>query len=156
MKKGSRKKHRPVTALEEWLVHLNNMEGEEMEAIAERNPGIRKALTVEEMFWKDKEERRRYEMRQKYLRDEVSMLAGAKAEGRTEGHVQATQKHIVQILTARFGPESSDLQTKVGQLRDQAVADQVFAKLLTANSPEDADGLIGNALAQSHRGSSEG
>jgi hypothetical protein len=55
------------------------MEGEEMDAIAERNPGIRKALTIEEMFWKDKEERRRYEMRQKYLRDEVSILAGAKA-----------------------------------------------------------------------------
>jgi predicted transposase/invertase (TIGR01784 family) len=160
LEKARKINRQPATAIEEWLVYLNNMEEEEMDAIAERNPGIRKALTIEEMFWKDKEERRRYEMRQKYLRDEVSMLAGAEAKGeargRTEGQVQATQKHIVQILTARFGPESSDLQTKVGQLRDPAVADQVFAELLTANSLEDADGLIRNALAQSHRGSSEG
>jgi len=46
--------------------------------------------------------------------------------------IKATRKHIVQFLTFRFGPRSSELQVKVGELKDPAVADRVFAELLIA------------------------
>lgn len=62
---------------------LNNLEGEELEAIAMENPAIRKALTMEETFWRSERERRFYELREKAMRDELVMLEGARAEGKT-------------------------------------------------------------------------
>ncbi|MEG3071365.1 MAG: PD-(D/E)XK nuclease family transposase [Candidatus Syntrophopropionicum ammoniitolerans] len=70
---------RPGDALEEWLMYFNNLEGEKMEAIAMINPGIKKALTIEEIFLKSKRERRIYELIEKARRDELSALAGARA-----------------------------------------------------------------------------
>lgn len=43
-------------------MYLNNLEGEEMEAIAVKNPAIRRALTIEEAFWRSEQERRLYEI----------------------------------------------------------------------------------------------
>jgi len=51
---------RPKETLEAWLMYLNNLEGEEMEAIAMENPAIKKALTIEEAFWRSERERRLY------------------------------------------------------------------------------------------------
>ncbi|MQL53266.1 hypothetical protein GFC01_13570 [Desulfofundulus thermobenzoicus] len=42
---------------------------------------IRKALTIEEAFWRSERERSLYELREKALRDELVMLEGARAEG---------------------------------------------------------------------------
>lgn len=67
------------------MMYLSNLEGEEMEAIAMENPGIRKALTIEKAFQQSKKERRLYELREKAMRDEISALAGARAEGETSG-----------------------------------------------------------------------
>jgi predicted transposase/invertase (TIGR01784 family) len=72
---------RPKDPLEAWLVYFSNLEGEEMDAIAMENPAIRKALTVEEMFWRSKRERRIYELQEKALRERLSALAEATAEG---------------------------------------------------------------------------
>nr|WP_238472800.1 Rpn family recombination-promoting nuclease/putative transposase [Desulforamulus profundi] len=68
---------RPKDALEEWLLYFNNIVGEEMEEIAMGNPGIRKAMTIEQIFFKNQQERRLYELREKAARDEISMVAGA-------------------------------------------------------------------------------
>ncbi|ABO51621.1 hypothetical protein Dred_3119 [Desulforamulus reducens MI-1] len=57
----------------------------EMEEIAMGNPGIRKAMTIEQIFFKNQQERRLYELREKSVRDEISMMTGAKAQGLAEG-----------------------------------------------------------------------
>jgi len=85
-------RHKPKDRLEAWMMYLNNFEGEEMEAIAMENPGIRKALTIEKAFWQSKRERRLYELREKAMRDELSMLAGARAEGEAKGKADGTTK----------------------------------------------------------------
>ncbi len=55
------------------------------------NPGIREALTIEKAFWQSKKERRLSELREKAMRDEVSALAGARAEGEVRGKVAMAQ-----------------------------------------------------------------
>ncbi len=52
------------------------------------NPGIRKAMTIEQIFFKNKKERRLYELREKAARDEISMVTGAKEEGKAEGKAE--------------------------------------------------------------------
>lgn len=47
-------------------------------------PGLEKAMTTLEYLSQDAEARRQYEMRQKALHDEASMLEGAREEGKIE------------------------------------------------------------------------
>ncbi|MHA6530555.1 PD-(D/E)XK nuclease family transposase [Paenibacillus sp. BAC0078] len=55
-------------------------------------PGIEKAMTALEYLSQDAEARRLYEMRQKYLHDEASMIEGAKEETKLE-----VAKNLVQM-----------------------------------------------------------
>ena len=64
LEKVKRVRRRPKDALESWMMYLSNLEGEELEAIAMDNPGIRKSLTIEQSFWQSKKERRLYLHRQ--------------------------------------------------------------------------------------------
>lgn len=91
------------------------------------NPGIRKALTIEEIFLKDKIERRLYELREKAVRDEISMLAGARAEGEAKGIAKGRADAICMFLDVRFGEASQELQRKVRKTRCQAP--QKFVKI---------------------------
>ncbi len=85
-------KRRPKDSTEAWMLYLCNLQGEEMEAIAMDNPGIKKALTVEQAFMRNKQERRMYELREKAMKDEISMIAGAMAEGEARGKVAMAQE----------------------------------------------------------------
>lgn len=135
-------KHKPKDRLEAWMVYLNNLEGEEMEAIAVENPDIRKALTIEQAFWQSKKERRLYELREKAKRDELSMLAGARAEGEARGRVDA----IFTFLDVRFGGPSQGLQRKVRRINKLEDLDRIINKIYTAESLEDAEVIIDNAI----------
>ena len=77
-------KRGPQNTLEGWLLYLNDIQGEALEEIAMNNPVIRKALTIEEMFKADAQERRLYDMREKAVISEATNLAAAKAEGRVD------------------------------------------------------------------------
>ncbi len=55
-------------------------------------PVLGKAMTVLEFLSQDNEARKLYEMRQKALHDEASMLAGAKNEGKIEGRLEERQE----------------------------------------------------------------
>ncbi|BCV22752.1 hypothetical protein hamaS1_28210 [Moorella sp. Hama-1] len=142
LEKVKKLKRRPQDALEAWLMYLNNLEGEEMEAIAMENPAIRKALTIEEAFKRNEQERRLYELREKALRDEISMMAGARAEGKAEGKVEMAQEAICQYLEARFGKASRGLQKKVTQYNNLEVLTKIMNKIYTASSLEDARAII--------------
>jgi predicted transposase/invertase (TIGR01784 family) len=71
--------------LECWGLYLNNMEGEIMESIAEKEPMVRRAMTVEEIFIKNEEERRLYELREKGRRDYINAILTSENRGKEEG-----------------------------------------------------------------------
>jgi predicted transposase/invertase (TIGR01784 family) len=138
LKKIIELKRKPQNDLEEWLLYFNNIQGEEMEEIAMGNPGIRKALTIEQIFLKNKKERRLYELREKAVRDEISMLAGARAEGEAKGRIEA----ICKFLDARFGEASQDLQKKVRNINKLDTLDKIINNIYTAELLEDAEAII--------------
>ena len=134
-------KRRPKDALEAWMMYLNNLEGEALEVIAMENPGIRKALTIEQAFWQSKKERRMYELREKAVRDEVSALAGARAEGKAE----MAQEAICKYLEARFGKSSMSLQKRVKRIVKLNTLDEIINKIYTAKSLEEARAVVDSA-----------
>ncbi len=141
LNKVRRREWNPDDPLEAWLMYLNNLEGEGLRVIAEKNPAIKKALTVEEIFRKDEAERRLYELREKAIHDEVSMIAGAKAEGM----VEAKQDTIIRYLKKRFG---TDCETRIRQVKDVGTLDELFDSLLDAGTPEEAGEIIARVLPQ--------
>jgi len=142
-------KRRPADALEAWMMYLNNLEGEEMEAIAMDNPGIKKALTIEQAFWQSKKERRLYELREKAIRDEISALAGARAEGEAEGEAKGRQEAICKYLDARFGEASRHLQERVRRIKKPEALDKIINRIFTAASLKEAGAIIDGAANHS-------
>jgi hypothetical protein len=146
LEKVKKLKRQPQDPLEAWLMYLNKLEGEEMEAIAMANPAIRRALTIEEAFKRSEQERRLYELREKALRDEISMMDGARAEGKlegkAEGKVEMAREAICQYLDARFGRASRGLQKQVSQYNNLQVLNKIINQIYTAASMEDARTII--------------
>ena len=117
--------------------------GEAMEAIAVENPAIKKALTIEEAFWRSERERRLYELREKALRDEIVMMDGARAEGKAEGKAEMAQEAICRYLEVRFGEEVPlGLREKVKKCTNLDMLDKIMNKIYTASSLEDARAII--------------
>ncbi|MDR1020930.1 MAG: Rpn family recombination-promoting nuclease/putative transposase [Synergistaceae bacterium] len=84
------------TPIECWGLYLNNLEGEAMEMVTAREPLIRRALTVEDVFVKNDEERRLYELREKgRLKFENAVFTAERRgrnEGRQEGRLEGRQE----------------------------------------------------------------
>ncbi|AFM42831.1 hypothetical protein Desaci_3961 [Desulfosporosinus acidiphilus SJ4] len=102
--------------------------------IAMSNPVIRKALTIEEIFRADAQERRLYEMREKAFLDEISNVEGAKAE--------ATQDAICKFLDARFGVESQPLQNTVRTINNSDALSRIMNQFFAVNQLDEAKALI--------------
>jgi predicted transposase/invertase (TIGR01784 family) len=82
------------TPIERWGHYLNNLEGEAMEMIAVKEPMIRKALTVEDVFVQNEEERRLYELREKgRLRFENAIFT-AERRGELRGERRGERRGI--------------------------------------------------------------
>ncbi|SHE69639.1 conserved hypothetical protein (putative transposase or invertase), partial [Desulforamulus putei DSM 12395] len=145
LEKFIRLKRRPKDALEEWLLYFNNIVGEEMEEIAMGNPGIRKAMTIEQIFFKNQQERRLYELREKAARDEISMINGARAEGLVEGKAEMAKDAICKYLDARFPKMSIDLQAEVQRINDLVILDKIINKIYTVNSLDEAAAIVRDA-----------
>ena len=139
---------RPKDALEAWLVYFSNLEGKEMEEIAMENPAIRKALTVEEMFWQSEKERRIYELQEKALHERLSALAEAMAEGEARGEAKAKQDDICKFMARRFGIALSEILPKVKQMTNLEILDHVMEELFAANTVEEAHAIIHDGLSQ--------
>jgi predicted transposase/invertase (TIGR01784 family) len=80
------------TPIECWCLYLNNMEGEAMELITAKEPMIQRAMTVEDVFVKNEEERRLYELREKSRLRLGNALYTAEQRGRQEGMQEGLQK----------------------------------------------------------------
>lgn len=146
LEKVRKLKQKPKDTLEEWLMYLNNLQGQEMEEIAMGNPGIRKAMTIEQIFFKNQKERRLYELREKAVRDEVSMVTGAKSEGLAEGEAKGQRDAICKYLDARFSDASTNLQSKVKKISNLAILDKIINKIYKTNSLEEAEAIVQEAL----------
>lgn len=140
LKKAKRREWNPDDPLEAWLMYLNNLEGEGLRMLAEKNPAIKKALTIEEIFKKDETERRLYELREKAIRDEISMVAGAKEEGKAEG----LRDSIARYLRKRF--KVSNIEGRIRQITDIQTLNKIYDKLLDAEAPEDAVKIVSEVL----------
>ncbi|MFZ5598195.1 MAG: Rpn family recombination-promoting nuclease/putative transposase [Bacillota bacterium] len=139
-------KRRHKDDIEAWMLYLGNLQGEEMEAIAMDNPGIRKALTIEQAFMRNKQERRMYELREKAMKDEISMIVGAMAEGEVRGKVTMAQEAICKYLEAKFGDASRALQGRVREIGKVETLDKVINKIYTVGSLEEVGTLIEGAV----------
>ncbi|OAT80355.1 Rpn family recombination-promoting nuclease/putative transposase [Desulfotomaculum copahuensis] len=139
-------KRRPKDAIEAWMMYLSNLQGKEMEAIAVDNPGIRKALTIEQAFMRNKRERRMYELREKAMKDELSMIAGAMAEGEAKGKVIMAQDAICKYLEARFGGDSRGLQGRVRGVGKVETLDRIINKIYTVDTLEEAVSVVDSAV----------
>ncbi|WP_041275011.1 Rpn family recombination-promoting nuclease/putative transposase [Desulforamulus reducens] len=144
--KIKRIKRKPQNNLEEWLMYFNNLQGEEMEEIAMTNPGIRRAITIEQIFYKNQKERRLYELREKAVRDEVSMVAGARAEGLAEGEAKGQREAICKYLSARFSDLSLNLQAQVRNINNLSALDKIINQIYTVNSLEEAEAIVQEAM----------
>lgn len=67
-----------------WLLFLRGEDTTNWEVLKMNEPALAKAMTALEYLSQDAEARRLYEMRQKALHDEASMLEGAREEGKLE------------------------------------------------------------------------
>ena len=131
-------KRGPQNALEEWLVYLSDIQGEGLEAIVMSNPMIGKALSIEEQFKANAQERRLYDMREKAIFSDATSLAAAKAEGEA--------KVICQYLEVRFGVESQALQEKVRTIRDLKVLGRITNKIFVVANLDEATALVEDYL----------
>jgi len=131
-------KRGPQSALEEWLVYLGDIQGEGLEAIVMSNPMIGKALSIEEQFKANAQERRLYDMREKAIFPDATNLAAAKAEGKAET--------ICQYLEVRFGAESQVLQEMVRTIRDLDVLGRITNKIFLIAHLDEATALIKDYL----------
>jgi predicted transposase/invertase (TIGR01784 family) len=83
-----------------WMLFLEGPSDATLEVLAMKDPAIRKAWTVLELLSQDEEARRLYEMREKALHYEISMLNGAKAEASTEAKSRTQREIALNLLLA--------------------------------------------------------
>ncbi|MDR0615213.1 MAG: Rpn family recombination-promoting nuclease/putative transposase [Synergistaceae bacterium] len=76
------------TPIECWGLYLNNLEGEAMEMITAKEPMIGRALLVEDVFVKNDEERRLYELREKGRLEFQNAMFTAERRGEQRGELR--------------------------------------------------------------------
>ncbi|MDR0616559.1 MAG: Rpn family recombination-promoting nuclease/putative transposase [Synergistaceae bacterium] len=82
--------------IECWGLYLNNLEGEAMEMITAKEPMIGRALTVEDVFVKNDEERRLYELREKGRLEFENAMFTAERRGELKGELKGKQEGILE------------------------------------------------------------
>ncbi|MGE6667768.1 Rpn family recombination-promoting nuclease/putative transposase [Paenibacillus xylanexedens] len=65
----------------------------------EPEPALKKAMNLLKELSEDEEFRQQYEARQKFLRDQVSMMEGAREEGLKKGEAESKRKIAMNMLT---------------------------------------------------------
>ncbi|MEK3913023.1 Rpn family recombination-promoting nuclease/putative transposase [Paenibacillus sp. FSL H7-0331] len=80
-----------------WLLFLKGVSKSNWEVLTMNEPVLRKAMDTLEFLSQDAEARRLYEMRQKFLHDEASMLAGAREEGEAVGEAKGEYKKAIEV-----------------------------------------------------------
>ncbi|GFZ76394.1 hypothetical protein GCM10008018_22190 [Paenibacillus marchantiophytorum] len=95
-----------------WLLFLKGTEKENWEVLAMNEPALQKAMDTLEFLSQNEEARRLYEMRQKALHDEASLIEGAKAEGMEKGiekGIEIGQQHAKIALAKKLIAKEMDI-----------------------------------------------
>jgi predicted transposase/invertase (TIGR01784 family) len=99
------------SALECWLLYLDNLEGEIMEQIATQEPMIRRAMTIEDAFMKIESERYLYELREKGQHDFDNAMITAekrgKAAGKAEGKIEGKTERNFEVAHTMLAKDMS-------------------------------------------------
>lgn len=101
--------------LVKWLLFLKGTEREKWEVLAMNEPQLRKAMDTLEFLSQNEEARRLYEMRQKALHDEASMLYGAKEEGKAEREIEIVRNMLhegmaISLIAKLTGLSEQDIE----------------------------------------------
>lgn len=127
----------------EWLHFLSHAheEGDEAMRKSYTNPMIHKAFEVLEALSADELTRQRAEMREKALKNEVSMLEDAREEGIQQGiqqgQLQKSCEDVIDILQARFERVPEAIIETINSLDDLAVLKELLKKAATVSSVEE-------------------
>ncbi|OPH54932.1 hypothetical protein BC351_29855 [Paenibacillus ferrarius] len=90
--------------LVKWLLFLKGVDKPEVwEEISMNEPALQKAMDTLEFLSQNEEARRLYEMRQKALHDEASMIDGAREEGMQKGMQVGMHKSKIEIAKNLLG-----------------------------------------------------
>jgi predicted transposase/invertase (TIGR01784 family) len=92
-----------------WLLFLKSENKQLWEVLKMHDAKLGKAMTALEFLSQDKEARRLYEMRQKALHDEASMLAGAREEGEKKGTKKVAKALLQKGMDLQFISEITKL-----------------------------------------------
>ena len=76
-----------------------------MEKIAEKEPMIRRAMTVEDIFAKNEEERRFYELREKGRRDYINAINTSERRGELKGKLEGKLEIARSMLADAMSPD---------------------------------------------------
>jgi predicted transposase/invertase (TIGR01784 family) len=98
-----------------WLLFLRSNNKENWEVLKLQEPELGKAMTVLEFLSQDAEARRLYEMRQKALHDEASLVEGAREEGEQKGKLEVAANMLskgmdINLVTELTGIPMEDLK----------------------------------------------
>lgn len=85
-----------------WLLFLKGVDKSSWEVLAMNEPMLKKAMNTLEFLSQDAATREAYEARMKAMRDEVSKLEGAKAEGKAEGLNEGKVQTALNMLDMGF------------------------------------------------------
>jgi len=85
--------------LQMWLQFLKYENKEVLEEYAMADPAIKKAINVLDLLNRDVDTKELYEIREKALKDETSMINGAKLEGKIEGKLEDAAKMLEKGLS---------------------------------------------------------
>jgi len=89
---------RTIRKAESWMAYFSNkLTKKEMEAIAVNNPVMQEVLKAESYFTQDEINRRKYEQREKAIRDHYSFIAGALEEGFEKGRAEGEKEKAMSI-----------------------------------------------------------
>ncbi|HEY5560543.1 MAG TPA: DUF4351 domain-containing protein [Clostridiaceae bacterium] len=96
-----------------WVQFLKYENKELLERYAMAEPAIKKAINVLDYLNKDVDTKELYEIREKALKDEISIINGAKAEGKAE--------MLIKLLTKKFTELPLHYDEKIMKLPEETI-----------------------------------
>lgn len=102
--------------LHRWLSFLLDPRGKEIDTLKKEDNEIREAVNVLYKISGNKEVVDLAELREKAVKDEISRLQGAKAEGKAEGMAEGKAELLIKQLTKKFKILSYELRDKITNL----------------------------------------
>ena len=122
----------------EWLHFLNHAhkEGEDYMQAQYQHPAVKQAFRALQQLSADEEIQRRAEIRERALKDEVSLLAEARKEGREEGIFHGLLQGIGAMLHRKFGEAGSSLAQEAAELHDVNTLQDMMLVIMQATTPE--------------------